>query len=549
MLATVPPFVGGEGPMRTIVRALALVLAAIVLAHAPAVAQQPAPPTGVTQVQLGVRAAGGTYPLALNAANANCDQPLDFRFASNTPWLKLPADPVVRGVQMGETRTLQATIDLTNMSPGKYQATVEVECDNCGWFVFKSCKIDKQQIQFFLDVAPAAAPQPQPPAQADPALRSDKRVPQGLRDKLVAADKAVDDARKQMAECDEKLKKLQAEAAAAKAVADKADADAKEAADKAAAAEDTAKKAAAAKDRAEAEAKGAKAHADKMKGISSDSRDTKEAEAAAKSAEDAAAKAAFESAKAQAAAKAARKAADEAARNTQKPAAAAKAAADALAAKEAHHHDTENKLKEAEAARAAAEEEAKKAIPPPPPAPRELTPQEQRAQAQAELDRCNAERLERLVLQAKALKYLIEVGAIKGEEAKNLAKELKKAIDDANKYITWMPTPAGQAVSKALDLASRGLDIALKLQNLNAKINLTPNAADSTKDNIKKELQDSGQAKDSAEAEKIYKEMKTITDNGLDKAREFWERERSAYDKACGAAKDKLDAANKAAGK
>jgi hypothetical protein len=105
-------------------------------------------------VQLGSKQAGKTYPLTLGAENKNCPQPLDFRFTSQTPWIRMPTDPVARQIPQGQTRDLNATIDLNGLAPGPYQGNVEVQCDNCGWFIFQNCKIDKQVLWFYVQVTP-----------------------------------------------------------------------------------------------------------------------------------------------------------------------------------------------------------------------------------------------------------------------------------------------------------------------------------------------------------------------------------------------------------
>ena len=126
-----------------------------------------------TDVDLGDRETGQTYLLSLGAQNVDCKKPIDFRFSTETEWIQLPQDSVVRGVPMGETRSLKALIDLTNMAPGEYRGVVELDCENCGVFIFKNCKIDKQQFLFFVNVIPAALPlakpAPNPPAPAQPA--------------------------------------------------------------------------------------------------------------------------------------------------------------------------------------------------------------------------------------------------------------------------------------------------------------------------------------------------------------------------------------------
>jgi len=129
------------------------------LAAAAAVLILVAPSPGRTDTQIadaGAKAAGGVYPFALEARNASCSEPQDFRFEpKNAPWLKLPQGNVARQVAQGETRSLPAQLDFTNSAPGRYTAQIDVVCDTCGWFIFRSCYIDKQTILLRVDVTPA----------------------------------------------------------------------------------------------------------------------------------------------------------------------------------------------------------------------------------------------------------------------------------------------------------------------------------------------------------------------------------------------------------
>ena len=207
---------------------------------------------------------GGVYPLALDAENRNCSQLLDFRFVSQASWIKLPPDPVARQIPQGQSRQVQATIDLRGAAPGQLQGVVEVECENCGFFIFASCKVDKQQLRFILNVLPlaaagpggaAAAAAPQGGGQGNPAggaapppvapkvqgkdgFTPPKRtppvvdpegpnVPGTIKKKWRRACKAGADANGKRAECEEELKKLR-EAADAAAQAAKAAQDAYE---------------------------------------------------------------------------------------------------------------------------------------------------------------------------------------------------------------------------------------------------------------------------------------------------------------------------------
>ena len=215
------------------------------------------------KINLGKRQAGQTYPLDLNAQNQNCEQLLDFRFEANdAPWLTFPSGNLVTGVAQGQTKPLAAMLDLTNVKPGHYSGQVEVSCENCGWFIFANCKIDKQMIRFDLDVVPApngarvAGQQQQQPRnnvdgpQAEPRydesmlthLTEDKRRPveqahRRLRKAVTAArwtDETLQAARKKKSDCEKKLAALKAAADAAVAAANSADAAARTAAARAA---------------------------------------------------------------------------------------------------------------------------------------------------------------------------------------------------------------------------------------------------------------------------------------------------------------------------
>lgn len=180
-------------------------------------------------VQLSPRPTGSNAPLALEASNQNCQQPLDFRFTSRTPWIKMPADPVARQIPAGQSRSIQATIDLTGVPPGPHQGFVDVDCENCGWFIFANCKVDKRQLRLNLNVIAnegAAAPPPNGVqlSRLDP---NDPGLPDHIRKQLKAAYTAEDALKnKDKDPCEEKLAKARQAAADAKAKADKLQAEA-----------------------------------------------------------------------------------------------------------------------------------------------------------------------------------------------------------------------------------------------------------------------------------------------------------------------------------
>ena len=216
-----------------------------------------------TDVPLAPKQTGGVYPLALNAENRNCNQLLDFRFSSQASWIKLPPDPVARQIPQGQSRQVQASIDLRGAAPGQLQGIVEVECENCGFFIFASCKVDKQQLRFIVNVLPLAAAGPggagagppqgggqgnpaggaapppvvpkvkgndgfTPPKGTPPTVDPEgPNVPETIKKKWRRACKAGAEANDKRAKCEDELKKLR-EAADAAANAAKAAQDAYE---------------------------------------------------------------------------------------------------------------------------------------------------------------------------------------------------------------------------------------------------------------------------------------------------------------------------------
>lgn len=219
--------------MDRILRSALAIFGSIIAFAATAAAQS------YTDIPLTPKQSGGVYPLTLSAENKNCNQLLDFRFTSRAPWITLPADPVARQIPQGQSRNVQAAIDLTNVAPGQIQGVVEVECENCGFFIFASCKIDKQQLRFNLDVLKIGAagpggppggqaggggnppppgdilasprdgftPPPRPPAPA--VSPDDPNQPKTVRDKWRRACARLKDAQDKIKDCDEEAAKLQ----------------------------------------------------------------------------------------------------------------------------------------------------------------------------------------------------------------------------------------------------------------------------------------------------------------------------------------------------
>ena len=107
------------------------------------------------RIDLGQRQTGRAYPFELEARNATCAEPQDFRFTPiGAPWLKLPQGNVAQGVGQGQTKSLPAQLDFSRAPPGTYNGAIEVTCDTCGWFLFKSCHIDKEHIELQVRVTP-----------------------------------------------------------------------------------------------------------------------------------------------------------------------------------------------------------------------------------------------------------------------------------------------------------------------------------------------------------------------------------------------------------
>ncbi len=543
---------------------IALLIVALPFVNAPAFAQ-PQPQTVVTQVQLGVREAGKTYPLSLNAQNADCKEPLDFRFTSNAAWLKLPADPVVRGVAAAQSRALLATIDLTNMSPGHYQATVEVECENCGWFIFQSCKIDKQQIDFILDVAPAAAPQPQGGAQGAnaPAPRAidpnDPRLPPGVAERLKKAYDARDAAAGAKNPCEEELKKLADAAKAAQAVADDLNKKAADAAQAAKEAEEKAKKAeqdrnaaGEAVKKATNDADEAAKFADDMKGGPDEAqakKDAAEAEAKRQKAVDDLTKAQKALDDARKAAAAAKAAAAKAPSQAERDAANKKAkdAQDALAKKQAECDKAAADAKaKAQAEVDKAEKAARDAL-----TAHRLAVEKELRDAQQEADKCKCHLAKLIVTQQRAIEALIRLGAITGQQKSELQQWADK-LKEINDLIKMLPDCPYKKLVEALLSSATGvlqmLDYAKPVSNAElipgTRTHEGAGAATKTKDFLRNE----GLTGDGITADDIYQQMKNYADPQPDSMKKLID-DLDAAKNACNAADARLERAKEDAAK
>jgi hypothetical protein len=106
-------------------------------------------------IDLGQRQTGTIHPFVFEARNATCAEPQDFRFEpKNIPWLQFPQGNVARGIAQGQTKELPARLNFSQAPPGRYRGEVDVTCETCGWFVFKSCHIDKEVLELQVLVTP-----------------------------------------------------------------------------------------------------------------------------------------------------------------------------------------------------------------------------------------------------------------------------------------------------------------------------------------------------------------------------------------------------------
>ena len=192
---------------------------------------------------LGTRQAGQTYPFAVQARNADCQDPQDFRFeARRMKWMRFASGNIVRGVGAGQSKQLPVQLDFTNVKPGRYSGEIDVVCETCTFLVFTDCFIDKQTITLQVNVVAGQVPPQQPqavqvqPSAADVNVSPDvlkwlgagqRRALENALAQAAAARNAVEAARKKKKDCDDELAKLKAAYEAAKAAADAADAEAK----------------------------------------------------------------------------------------------------------------------------------------------------------------------------------------------------------------------------------------------------------------------------------------------------------------------------------
>lgn len=104
-------------------------------------------------VDLGQAPSGTVDTFEVEARNASCDEPQDFRFASReTPWLKLVNGSSVKRVERGKAKTFVAEIDLRGLKPGRYRGQLDVACETCGDFVLYRCHIDTKSIAIAIEI-------------------------------------------------------------------------------------------------------------------------------------------------------------------------------------------------------------------------------------------------------------------------------------------------------------------------------------------------------------------------------------------------------------
>ena len=99
----------------------------------------------------------------VEARNASCDVPQDFRFVPRgLSWLKLNHGSAVYKVARGSMKRFVALIDLSGLRPGRYAGNLDIVCDTCGDFVMSSCHIDRQSLRLEVEVVDDREPRPAP---------------------------------------------------------------------------------------------------------------------------------------------------------------------------------------------------------------------------------------------------------------------------------------------------------------------------------------------------------------------------------------------------
>lgn len=547
---------GWVSGLRTAAAALALTLAS----------GQSAAQEDFQDLDLGAKQAGQVYPLGLAAQNLNCSQDLDFRFTSQTPWLVMPRDPVVRGVPEGQSRRIQAQVDLRNLPAGRHQGFIEIECENCSFLFIQNCFYDKQVVRVLVQVqaggAPAAPQANQPPPERidTEGLEDNPQVPKKFRDKLRRLRDAVDVLTQSDGPCEQKLMtlrekaRLDAEAAErAKDAAETAENDARYYQDQAAAAEKELKDANAASMAAESAVKAAQA--------ALDSANTTSGRAEARAALDKAKAALAEAQKRVAAAAEAvpyfRKLAAEALKKAKqlrqavKPAAgAAKASAAAAGAQEDECLKIKSRLAKAREELERAIREAKNAIPPP---TQQLTPEEEFNNARKAHQSCVEELARTIMDQQQALLILARLGAMKDMDYESELDQWGKAIDAACDTLDKLSDYAPEGTEWIFEAADTGLKIAGTIISVAkgvtglAEDRHVPLSSGHMPDATQKWIESEGYANDAKEAARIYKEMEGFMANGRDTGK-MQEAVKRLADK-CKETEKALDTAAKKAGR
>ena len=109
-------------------------------------------------VSLGQAPPGTVDTFTVEARNASCDQPQDFRFVpNNLAWLKLIHGGYVKNIARGQSKKFVAQIDLTGLAPGHYAGRLDVVCETCGPPNLRHCRIDTHMITLEVDVVARGA--------------------------------------------------------------------------------------------------------------------------------------------------------------------------------------------------------------------------------------------------------------------------------------------------------------------------------------------------------------------------------------------------------
>lgn len=521
----------------------------LVLAGIGAAAQTP----DYRDVNLGDRRGGEVFPVTLAVQNVSCPQPVDFRFSSKSNWLRLPADPVVRRVAQGQTKTLQITVDLSGAPPGQKVGFIDIDCENCGVLIFRNCKIDRQALRFNVNVVGNAQPGGQPQQGPQPGGQSgaianappqqidydDQRIPKPLRRKAKAAHDDWEAKLKKKKPCDEELERLRAAAATAEAdranrAAETAEQDARNARAQEEAAREELKRAnreaveaqeavdaaenalkAANRNGTTAERAEARANLEKAKAAK---------EAADKRVADAAKTVGLHSPKELAAMD---KEAERKAKAAKEAEARAAAAAAALAKKEEECAKIQQEIDKAAADAEAAAREAKAAIPVvKPPSAEDID------KARKAANDCIRELGELIDAQAKAMQALASLGALKkdpvtGDDPNTYDSDLSdwaKGVDAANDIFESIPPevkyagPVGEAIDKYAGAASSVLSAIRTAIGVwsgvkyTGKLNLAPKAGvTKSPEKTKQYLKDQGLAGSNKEADAILKQMESYS--------------------------------------